>query len=114
MAKLEDHTAADIAKSIPRDYLDGCTLFPDRFGQVSHKHICIQHDIDYWTKRTAIGKIVSDWWWLVGINTTHRSNLLQWKMVVLFSSVLGWLALSTFGWFFWFGRSRWDKINNME
>jgi hypothetical protein len=96
-------------KKIPVEYLDGCTLFPDKFGDISHRHICIEHDINYWTKRTLLGKIIGDWQWLVGVNREHKNNTIWWKIVALLFTMLGWVALSTFGWLFWFRRPRWDK-----
>lgn len=95
--------------SIPDKYLDGCTLFPDRFGKISHKHVCIKHDIDYWTKRTALNKLVSDWEWLVNLNKAHTKNTLYWRPVIFIVSVLAYFALSTAGWYFWLNRPKFDR-----
>ena len=112
--KIDTTPPAEIAASIPREYLDGCTLFPDRFGKISHKHICIQHDIDYWTKRTAVAKFKSDWLWFVGINKTHAINTTRWRVAAFVSTIVGLIALTTVGWFFWKTRSRWDKMTRSE
>lgn len=95
---------------IPEDYLDGCTMFPDKFGKVDHSIICLVHDVDYWYNRTVLGKIKADIDWLVGINRIHMINTLPWRSVVLLSSIVGFVGLSTFGWYFWSRRSRWDDL----
>lgn len=95
---------------IPEDYLDGCTYFPDKFGKVDHSIICLGHDLDYWYNRTVLGKIKADIDWLVGINRIHMINTLPWRIVVLLSSIAGFVVLSTFGWYFWSRRSKWDDL----
>ena len=45
---------------IPEKYLDGCTYFPNKFGKVDHSIVCFAHDMDYWYKRTVLGKIKAD------------------------------------------------------
>lgn len=106
---MNDKDPADLARSVPKDYLDGCTLFPDRFGTVSHKHICIEHDIEYWLNRTLVGKVKADWDWMIGINRTHRKNKLWWKAFALASTTSGFIVLSTVGWIFWFNKNSWTK-----
>lgn len=95
---------------IPEKYLDGCTYFPNKFGKVDHSIVCFAHDMDYWYKRTVLGKIKADIDWLVGINRIHMINTLTWRSVVLLSSIVGFIGLSTFGWYFWSRRSRWDDL----
>lgn len=95
---------------IPEKYLDGCTFFPDKFGKVDHSIICLVHDVDYWYSRTVLGKIKADIDWLVGINRIHMINTLRWRSVVLLSSIVGFIGLSTFGWYFWARRHKWDDL----
>lgn len=97
-------------EEIPEAYLDGCTFFPDSFGRISHKHVCMIHDIDYWFDRTLIAKIQSDFRWLVNLNKAHVLNKIYWRILVFFASILGFLALSTFGLIFWKIRHQWDKM----
>jgi hypothetical protein len=108
---IEQHSPKDIAQSVPVDYLDGCTFFPDKFGKVSHKHVCIEHDIDYWTKRTVLDKIISDFKWLININKAHKSNTVIWRPTILLLTSLAYIALSTFGWYFWLRRHKWKSPN---
>ncbi len=91
----------------PDRYLDGCTLAPDRFGDVYHGDICTDHDLDYWRKRRFIDKWTADAVWAVRIVTRHRRNG-AWVFAALGLAVIGWLALSTAGWWFWLRRHRWD------
>jgi hypothetical protein len=93
---------------IPEKYLDGCTCFPDKFGKVSHRHVCDMHDIDYWSKRTIPEKIVADIRWTIYLNKAHKQNTLFWRIIVFFASIVGFIGLSTFGWYFWNIRHRWD------
>ena len=106
---IEQHKPEDIAKSVPVDYLDGCTLFPDKFGKVSHKHVCIQHDIEYWTKRTALDKLISDFKWLINLNKAHKTNKLYWRIIVFIISIPAYIALNTAGWYFWLNRPKFDR-----
>lgn len=99
----------DNIKPIPSDYLDGCTYFPDRFGKISHRHVCIEHDKRYWYYRTVPDKFVADFIWFRDINKAHKNNTLFWKIAAIISSVLGYVALSTFGWYFWRRRAKYDK-----
>lgn len=97
-------------KKIPEDYLDGCTYFPDKFGKVDHTIICLAHDVDYWYNRTFLEKIKADIEWFVGINRIHIINTLPWRVVAFFASFMGFLALSTFGIYFWLKRPKWDNL----
>ena len=92
----------------PAAYLDGCTLAPDRFGSVSHKDICTAHDRDYWMKRRFTDKWAADFVWAVRIVARHSSNG-GWVLAALALAVLGWLALTTVGWWFWLRRARWGN-----
>ena len=95
-------------KNIPIEYLDGCTYFPDSFGKVSHTHVCLIHDVDYWYGRTVLNKIAADIRWTLGLNRAHKQNTLFWRIVVFFASLIGFVGLSTFGWYFWSIRETWD------
>ena len=94
---------------IPIEYLDGCTLFPDKFGKVSHRHICTEHDIDYWVDRTALGKVAADWKWLINLNKAHKENKLHWRIIVFTVSIPAYITLSTVGWYFWKQRDKFDR-----
>ena len=109
MHKVDKTPADQIAASIPRDYLDGCTLFPDKFGNISHRDVCIKHDIEYWTNRTAVSKFKADWKWFLEINNAHRINTTFYRIVVFLASIIGLVVLTTFGWVFWLRRHTWDK-----
>jgi hypothetical protein len=98
-----------MSKEIPKTYLDGCTFFPDKFGKISHKYVCDIHDIDYWLCRTLISKIMADIRWTIGLNKAHRKNTFFWRVVVLFASIVGFMALSTGGLYFWKIRHMWDN-----
>ena len=95
---------------IPDAYLDGCTYFPDSFGKISHRYVCMIHDIEYWTNRTIIGKIFADVRWTISLNKAHKENTLFWRIIVFFASLVGLVGLSTFGLYFWKIRSKWDNL----
>lgn len=92
----------------PDAYLDGCTFAPDRFGAVYHGDICTDHDLDYWQKRRFIDKWAADARWAYRITERHWRNG-WWALAGLALAAGGWLALSTFGWWFWLRRHRWDN-----
>lgn len=90
---------------IDPDYLDGCTLFPDRFGPVSHRHVCDAHDRRYWLWRDPWRKVWADCLWSAGIVRAHLTNT-PWQPVALIAALIGWAGLMTAGWWFWKRRHR--------
>lgn len=91
--------------SPPEWYVDGCTFFPNKLGRISHKHICNEHDKNYWTRRLFVDKFVSDFQWFIGINKVHfKYNRFYWFIVSVILTTLGYMVLSTFGWLFWKGK----------
>lgn len=98
-----------MSKEPPILYLDGCTMFPNTFGKVSHKDVCDQHDRDYWNDRTLLRKFAADWRWFVSLNRTHlKNNHPIWMTVVFPCSVFGLVGLSVFGLYFWRRRHEFD------
>jgi hypothetical protein len=89
-----------MSEQFPEGYLDGCTIGPQKFGKVSHKDICIEHDIDWWSKRTVWEKIKSDWSWCVKIIKRHYNNGV-WLIPAVLYGILGFIFLNTLGWFWW-------------
>jgi len=94
----------------PDIYRDGCTMAPDRLGRVSHRHVCDRHDLDYWAHRTVLSKFVADARWAAGIIACHWRNT-PWQPVALALAVFGWLALTTWGWWPWMRRHRFDDVD---
>lgn len=93
----------------PHEYMDGCTLFPDRLGKVSHVDVCHRHDWRYWNERTLIGKLKADLEWATSLNSAHRHNTIAWRLAALSLSIAGFAALSTAGLWFWARRHRFDR-----
>jgi hypothetical protein len=94
----------------PENYLDGCTYFPDHYGEISHKHICLLHDTDYWYDRTVLLKIWADLKWLFRIIKVHiTENIWWWKILSIPVTLIGYLGLMTVGWYFWNRRHKFDK-----
>ncbi|WP_420433011.1 hypothetical protein [Hyphobacterium sp.] len=91
----------------PPEYLDGCTLAPDCLGRVSHKDICNDHDLDYWSKRTLLDKVVADARWAGRIMWRHRANF-PWQPVAIVLAIVGWLGVTLVGGWMWKFRHRWD------
>lgn len=87
----------------PEGYLDGCTIGPQKFGEVSHKDICLDHDEDWWNVRTFIGKIWSDLKWAGRLIARHSLNFPFQFPAVLFA-VIGFVGLNTLGWVWWMKR----------
>lgn len=84
----------------PDDYFDGCTIGPQKFGKVSHKDICTDHDVDWWLERTAWGKIRADWRWSTRLIRRHLPNRL-WFIPAALYAALGFIGLNTLGWIWW-------------
>ena len=83
-----------------KDYFDGCTLGPSRFGRVYHTDICDLHDIDWLLQRTALGKAKADFRWWARITRRHAKNT-PYQPFALTYGVIGFFWLMTAGWFFW-------------
>lgn len=92
---------------IPPEYLEGCTMAPNRLGKVSHRDICDDHDRDYWFRRTLLGKIAADARWAGRIVWRHRLNW-PWQPVALLLAVIGWIGITTVGGVMWRRRHRFD------
>lgn len=82
-------------------------MAPDRFGAVYHGDICTDHDLDYWQKRRFVDKWASDARWAFRIAERHWRNG-GWALAGLALAAVGWLALTTVGWWPWIRRARWD------
>lgn len=96
----------------PKEYLDGCTLFFNSFGGVSHREVCDQHDKDYWNNRTFFSKIAADIRWFFRIINKHRKeNTWYWFIIAFVITFFGLIGLMTFGWIPWVTRHFWDKEN---
>ena len=94
----------------PKKYMDGCTMFFNKLGSVSHRHICDQHDKDYWNYRTVPGKIVADNKWAGRLIKVHfKENTIHWKIISIPVALIGWAGLMTGGWYFWWNRHKFDK-----
>jgi hypothetical protein len=89
-----------VPKSVPPDYIDGCSLGPQKFGLVSHRDICEEHDRAWWEKRNLHNKFRADWIWSVRIVKRHASNG-PWVIPAILYAVLGFVFLNTLGWWFW-------------
>lgn len=96
--------------SVPSDYLDGCTFFPDAFGKVSHKSVCTAHDAAYWHSDKFAQKLKADWLWFYRLNRTHiTQNNPFWWVVTVPASVIGLVGITTVGSIMW---ARKDRFKN--
>lgn len=90
----------------PSDYMDGCTLAPNRLGRVSHRDICDEHDRAYLTDRTLLKKTLADLRWAGRIIWRHRFNWF-WQPVAVALAVAGFIVLTFVGGWLWKARPRW-------
>lgn len=94
----------------PETYLDGCTLFPNSFGRVSHRAVCHQHDLDYWNDRTFVKKVKADFRWAYRLNKVHwKYNSKAWAITVTLISPFALTGLLIGGSIMWNYRHRFDK-----
>lgn len=102
-------------KGPPDFYMDGCTMFPDTFGKVSHKEVCDRHDRDYWNDRTILGKLKADLMWAIRLTRVHLTagNFL-WLPVIIPASLVGFVGLSIFGLYFWQRRHEYDDATQND
>ena len=93
-------------RPVPPDiYMDGCTMFPDRFGRVSHRPACDLHDSRCWRWRDPFRKILADIGWTYDVIATHWRNW-PWQFVAVPAALVGFVGLMTAGWWFWKRRHR--------
>lgn len=102
-------------KKPPEIYMDGCTMFPNAFGKVSHKEVCDRHDSDYWNDRTIGGKLAADLLWAMRLNKTHlKAGNWLWMPIVFPASIVGFCGLTVFGLYFWRRRHEYDDATQEE
>lgn len=96
-----------MADPLPPEYIDGCTIGPQKFGSVDHSDICNEHDFWWWEKRTLLQKVYSDGVWAIKMIRRHSTNGL-WIIPATTYAVVGFIVLNTGGWYWWI-KKKYDK-----